>query len=141
MMDDRPVCALCSKPVALGFSVVVDAGTVHLRCAVRATGMESLALHERARLTQRRAGELSDRARGLIAARQVASRSGATLQLWVGRVVAVDCARGRLTVGSQEFELAPELPVDDLQVGQSVRVLYDAAEGQHRVVEVRTLSG
>ena len=42
MMDDRPVCALCSKPVALGFSVVardmdppVGWPRVHAECDFR----------------------------------------------------------------------------------------------------------
>jgi hypothetical protein len=179
-LNDHPVCTLCSKPVAPEGSLVVDTDTVHLRCALRVSGLEALELQERSRRAQLRAGELRDRARALIARNRrrlcaVCGRSlimdgnvvfhgdrqmhtvcwrpdstppeppaapgGAALQLWVGRVVSIDRARRRLTVGTQDFELSPDAPQEDLQVGTSVRVLYDAADGHHRVVEVRTLSG
>jgi hypothetical protein len=145
MVDGGIVCAWCSKPVAPGSGRAVGTETVHIRCAARQTGLESLELQERARLAPLRAAALSGRARTLIASER--GRAGAPapsgtdrLQIWVGRVVALDLTRGRLGVGTQEFQVPPDVPLDHLSIGVSVRVLYDPAGGPHRAVEVRALS-
>ena len=145
MVDDGIVCAWCSKPIAPGSGRAVGTETVHIRCVARQTGLESLDLQERARLAQLRAAALSGRARKLIASERgqasAPAPSGAEgLQIWAGRVAALDLTRRRLVVGTQEFQVPPDVPLDHLSIGVSVRVLYDPAGGPYRAVEVRGLS-
>ena len=106
------VCAQCARSLAAGDSVLFQGDRL-----VHALGWQS------------RLATLEPSS---------AASGAAALHIWVGRVISLDRAGRRLVVGTQEFEVPPDVPLEDLPAGVSVRVLYDPAQG-HRAVEVRTL--